>query len=140
MELVRVMFVLFVVAALAGFMIVLRWEHRHFAARGLVASWRQVRLGSVLVLPLTMATVVIPARSVSGMEGLAVFYMLLLSVAPVVWFGLHWAFGRLARPPLAFADSVLIAASPLVYAATVAALAPHLQSLAWSLRRWLGTP
>jgi hypothetical protein len=67
------------------------------------------------------------------MEGLAVFYLLLLTAAPLVWFGVHWAVGRLARPQLSFADSARIAGLPLLYAAALAAIAPLLQSLAWSL-------
>lgn len=134
----QIMLVVFVAAALAGFVFVLRWERRHFASRGLALSWWQVRLGSVLIAPVTMAMVLIPAHSVSGMESLAVFYVLLLSVAPAAWFGLHWALGRLVKPPLAFADSALIAASPILYAAVVAMLAPHLQALAWSLLASLG--
>ena len=72
------------------------------------------------------------------MEALAIFYLLLLVAAPILWFGVHWAVGRLTRPPLAFADSARIAASPLVYALVLAAIAPTLQSIAWSLLRSLG--
>jgi hypothetical protein len=89
---------------------------------------------------LVAAVVVIPARATSGMEVLAVFYLLLLIVAPVLWFGAHWAVGRLARPQLAFADSarIRIAGVPLAYALALAAIAPTLQSVAWALLRSLG--
>jgi hypothetical protein len=72
------------------------------------------------------------------MEGLAVFYLLLVVAAPIFWFGAHWAVGRLARPQLTFADSARIAGLPLAYAMALAAIAPLLQSLAWSLLRSSG--
>jgi hypothetical protein len=87
---------------------------------------------------LAAVLVVIPARSTSGMEGLAVFYLLLLTAAPVFWFGAHWVVARLARPQLSFSDSARIAGLPLAYALALALVAPVLQSFAWSLLRSLG--
>ncbi len=129
---------LFAVAALAGFVYVVRWERRQFLARGLAGAWLMVRLSSIPTALLVAVLVAVPARSTSGMEGLAVFYLLLLTAAPLFWFGAHWAVGRLARPQLSAADSARIAALPLVYALALAAVAPTLQSLAWSLLRSLG--
>lgn len=134
----HVMLMLFAAAALIGFVCVVRWECRQFVARDLARSWLMVRLSSIPTALLVAALVVIPARATSGMEALAVFYLLLLIAAPVVWFGAHWAVGRLARPQLAFADSARIAGLPLVYALALAAIAPTLQSLTWSLLRSLG--
>jgi hypothetical protein len=131
----HVMLMLFAAAALLGFALAVRWERRKFLARGLTSSWFKVRLASLPAALLVAALVVVPARSTSGMEGLAVFYLLLLTAAPLVWFGVHWAVGRLARPQLSFADSARIAGLPLLYAAALAAIAPLLQSLAWSLLR-----
>jgi hypothetical protein len=131
----HVMLMLFAAAALLGFALAVRWERRKFLARGLASSWFKVRLASLPAALLVAALVVVPARSTSGMEGLAVFYLLLLTAAPLVWFGVHWAVGRLARPQLSFADSARIAGLPLLYAAALAAIAPLLQSLAWSLLR-----
>ena len=134
----HIMLMLFAVAALAGFVYVVRWERRQFLARGLAGAWLKVRLSSIPIALLVAVLVAVPARSTSGMEGLAVFYLLLLTAAPLFWFGAHWAVGRLARPQLSAADSARIAALPLVYALALAAVAPTLQSLAWSLLRSLG--
>lgn len=134
----HMMLVPFAVAALLGFVYVVRWERSRFLARGLASTWLKVRLASIPLALLTAVMVVVPARSTSGMEGLAVFYLLLLAAAPPFWFGAHWAVGRLARPQLSFADSARIAGLPLVYALAVAMIAPTVQSLAWSLARSLG--
>ncbi|WP_029913256.1 hypothetical protein [Pelobacter seleniigenes] len=132
------MLILFAMVALLGFVYVIRWERQKFFSRGLASSWLKVRLSSIPAALIAAGIVVIPAGSTSGMEGLAVFYILLFSVAPLIWFGAHWAVGRLVRPQLSFADSVLIAGLPLIYVLALAAVAPTLQSLAWSLLRALG--
>ena len=134
----HMMLILFAMVGLTGFAYAVRWERTQFLARGLVGSWLLVRLSSIPIALLAALLVVIPARSTSGMEGLAVFYLLLLTAAPIFWFGAHWAVGKLARSPLSFADSARIASLPLVYCLAVAAVAPVLQSLAWSLLRSLG--
>lgn len=133
----HMMLMLFAVGTLIGFGFVLRWERNQFFARGLVGSWLIVRLSTVPTALVVVALVMIPARSTSGMEGLAVFYLLLLTAAPLLWFGTHWAVGRLVRPQLSFRDSARIAGSPLLYAVAVAMVAPMLQSLAWSVLRSL---
>ena len=112
----HMMLMLFAAAALIGFVYVIRWQRRQYVARDLASSWLKVRLSSIPAALLVAAVVVIPARATSGMEALAVFYLLLLIVAPVLWFGAHWAVGRLARPQLALADSARIAGVPLAYA------------------------
>ncbi len=134
----HVMLTLFLAAALVGFVYVIRWERRRYVARGLAGSWLKVRLSSIPAALLVAAAVVVPARATSGMEGLATFYLLLLVVAPVLWFFAHWMVGRLARPRLALADSAQIAGLPLAYALVIAAIAPSLQSAAWALLRSLG--
>lgn len=134
----HLMLMLFAAAALIGFVYVVRWERRQFVARGLASSWLKVRLASIPAALLAAVLVVVPARSTSGMEGLAVFYLLLLTAAPVFWFGAHWVVARLARPQLSFADSARIAGLPLAYALALALVAPTLQSFAWSLLRSLG--
>lgn len=126
------------VLALIGFVYLVRWERRWFVARNLGTAWLKVRLVSIPAALGSAALVGIPARGVSGMEGLAVFYLLLLTVAPVFWFGVHWAAGRLVRPQLSFADSARIAGLPLAYLLALAAVAPTLQTLAWSLLRSSG--
>ena len=134
----QLMLLLFAVAALIGFLYLVRRERRQFLARGLASSWLKVRLSSIPIAFFTAVIVVVAARSTSGMEGLAIFYLLLLTIAPLLWFGAHWAVGKLVRPPLSFADSARIAGSPLVYALALAVIAPALQSLAWSLLSSLG--
>ena len=67
--------------------LLLRWERRRFQALGKGAAWLPMRVASVPIAALTAALVVLPARAVPGMEALAVFYGLLLVVAPLLWFG-----------------------------------------------------
>lgn len=134
----QMMLVLFAVAALIGLVFVLRWERQQFLKRGLRGSWLIVRLCTIPTALATAALVVIPARSTAGMEGLAVIYLLLFTAAPLFWFGAHWVAGKLARPPLSFADSARIAVSPLAYAFVVAMAAPTLQSVAWTVLRSFG--
>lgn len=134
----HVMLIGFAAAALAGFVLLIRWERRQYVARDLGGSWLKVRLSSIPAALLAVALALMPARATSGMEGLAVFYLLLLFAAPVLWFGVHWAVARLARPPLAFADSARMAALPLAYVLVLAAIAPLLQSIAWALLRSAG--
>jgi|JI10StandDraft_1071094.scaffolds.fasta_scaffold284384_2 hypothetical protein len=138
MHLFHKMLLLFAAAALVGFIFVVRWERRQFLARGLGSSWLKVRLSSIPTAALAAGLVTIPSRVTSGMEGLAVFYLLILTAAPIFWFGAHWAVGRLAKPSLDLADSARIAALPLAYAMAIAAIAPILQSIAWSLLRSSG--
>ena len=134
----HIMLMLFAAAALVGFVYVIRWERRQYVARDLASSWLKVRLSSIPAALLVAAVVVIPARATSGMESLAVFYLLLIILAPALWFGAHWAVGRLTKPQLAFADSARIAGLPLAYALALAAIAPILQSIAWALLRSFG--
>ena len=136
----HLMLLLFVAAALLGFVFVVRWERRQYLARGLSSAWLIVRLSSIPTALLAAALVAIPAQSTPGMEGLTVFYLLLLTAAPVFWFGAHWVVGRLTKPKLTFTDSARIAGLPLLYALTVAAVASSLQTPAWMLLRSLGVP
>lgn len=128
----------FACVALALFALMLRWERRQFVARGKGRSWRLVRVASIPIAALAAAVVLAPLQAVSGMEGLAVFYGLLLIVAPVVWFGAHWLVGRFASPPLSFGESAMIAGSPIAFALAATYVAHALQSPAWALIRSLG--
>ena len=134
----HIMLIIFAAAALIGFVFVVRWERKQFMLRGLGSTWLKVRLSTIPTALLSAALVVIPARSTSGMEGLAVLYILLMTAAPVFWFGSHWAAGRLVKPPLSFGDSARIAGSPLIYALVVALAAHQLQSFAWYWLRSMG--
>ena len=72
------------------------------------------------------------------MESLAVFYGLLLTVVPIVWFGAHWLVGKAVSPPLSAGESIAIASSPIVFGLATAYLAHTLQRPAWLLLKHLG--
>jgi hypothetical protein len=129
---------LYVCVVLVGFFFYLRVERRGYAARGRAGAWLAVRLSSLPIAAMTVALVVLPSSAVSGMEALAVFYLLALVVAPVFWFGAHWLAGRLVSPPLHLGESSQIALSPLIFIAGAAMLAQALQPVLWQLLRALG--
>lgn len=129
----HLLLVLFGIASLAAFAFMLRWERRQFVQRGKGNAWLSVRIATVPIALMTAAIILIPTLSGSGMEALAVFYLLLLVIAPVLWFGAHWIVGRCVTPALAFAESAQIAGSPLVFGIVVAIVAHQLQPLAWQL-------
>lgn len=105
-------------AILAAMGLVLARERRHFKQQGLAGSWLVLRLlGLVLLLPLTIAAVLVPALSISGMEALAFFYGALFTLAPLVWFGGHILFGRLLRPAPSSGQSLFLAANGLLIVA-----------------------
>lgn len=89
-------------------------ELRMFRARGKGGGALFVRLCSLPILALTVAAVLFAARAVSGMEGLAVFYVALFTLAPLLWFGLHGLAGWLASPRLGRGESAWLAASGLL--------------------------
>lgn len=90
-------------------------EHQYFRSREKAGSWSVLRaLSLLLLLPLTIASVLLPARSISGMEALAFFYGALFTVAPLIWVGGHALIGRLLRPRLSSAECFALAASGLV--------------------------
>jgi hypothetical protein len=80
---------------LALVVLVLWLEWRHFRRQHKASSWLALRLVSVLAAPLAVLAVMVPTRAVSGMEGLAMFYGTLFTVAPLIWFGAHAGVGRL---------------------------------------------
>ncbi len=131
-----ILLVLFALLGLGLLALLLRWERRHFSRQGKASAWLRLRLATIPIALLTAALVMLPARSVSGMEGLAVFYLLLLLAAPLFWFFCHWLVGRLMK--LRFSDAFLIALTPLVLLLTLTGLAHTLQPLAWSLLHTLG--
>ncbi|MBX3629699.1 MAG: hypothetical protein KF908_07220 [Nitrosomonas sp.] len=87
---------------------------------------------------ITAAAVIMLTHGISGMEGLAVFYLVILLVAPLFWFGCHWMMGKLVKPSLTFSESMLIAGSPIALGLSLVLLAHQLQSIAWSTLRFLG--
>ena len=134
----HVLLTLFAVASLVAFGFLFRWERRSYVAKGKGNSWLWVRLSSVPIAVIVGAAVVLPAFHVVGLEALAVFYLLLLTVAPLFWVGAHWLVGRMVTPRLDFSESLLIALSPIVAMLALSSLAHMLQGPAWALLRTMG--
>jgi hypothetical protein len=132
------MLALFAVASVIAFVFLLRWERRRFIAMDKGKAWLLVRLVTTPIAVVTAALCIIPARGTSGMEGLAVFYILLMLAGPILWFGVHWMAGRCVRPQLSFVESAQIAGSPIALGLALAYLAHALQSMAWSFLRAIG--
>ncbi len=129
---------LFAVLSIGALAFLLRWERRHFLRLGKGHAWLAVRLATIPIALATAALILIPARATPGMEGLAVLYILLFTLAPVFWFGAHWIAGKFVRPPLSFAESAQVAASPVVLGVVLSALAHALQPIAGSMLRAMG--
>lgn len=83
------------VAVLMLVALVLWLEFRYFRRRQQAGAWLALRLVSLLAAPLALFAVLGPTFAVSGMEGLAVFYATLFTLAPLIWFGAHIGAGRL---------------------------------------------
>lgn len=98
----------------ASMVLVLWLEHGLMRRQGKAGSWLVLRVVSLVAGPLAALAVVVPARSVSGMEGLAVFYALLLTVAPLIWLGTHLGLGRLLTPALTTGEGVALSLSGLL--------------------------
>lgn len=101
-------------AVLAAMGLLLFWELRYFRQRGKGSAWWSLRSISLLLLPLTVGAVIVPARAISGPEALAYFYLALFTLAPALWFGGHVLAGRLVRPAFSKGESVFLAASALL--------------------------
>jgi hypothetical protein len=134
----HILLALFAVFSLAALVFLLRWERRYFLRLGKGEAWFPVRLATIPIALATAMLIIIPVRSTSGMEGLSVFYILLLIIAPVFWVAMHWLVGKFVRPPLRFGESVQIAVSPVALVIVLSAVAHLLQPLAWTLLRSIG--
>jgi hypothetical protein len=128
----------FSLIALVTFAYLMRYERANFIIKGKGNSWLRVRISSVPIAFVVFALVIIPTGSISGMEGLVVFYVLMFSVIPIIWFAGHWLIGKSANPPLSFAESATIAGSPLVFLLVTAYVAHVLQTPAWLFLKALG--
>lgn len=104
-----ILWALVLLLLLATVLLGLRVEYRHYRQLGKGRSWWQLRLAFPVLLALTAAAVLIPARSVSGMEGLAAFYLALVVIGPSVWFASHAIVGRLLKPRLSWREGLAMA-------------------------------
>lgn len=95
----------FALAALVAYAFLVRRERSRYGRMGKTRGWRRVRIASIPIAMVAAAIVWIPAGATSGMAGLAVFYGLLLTVAPAFRFAAHWLVGWSVSPPLSFAES-----------------------------------
>lgn len=82
------------VLALVAIGFILYAERRGFAIRGKAGPWLALRIASIPIVALTAAAVWLSARAVGGPEALAAFYLLLFTLAPALYFCLHWLVGR----------------------------------------------
>jgi hypothetical protein len=133
-----VLLALFALLCLLVLVLFVRWERRKFAQLGKAQAWLPVRIATLPILAVTAALVFIPTSRISGMEALAAFYLMLLTVAPLFWFVAHCMVGKFTRPPLTFRESSQIAASPLLLLIALGLLAQFLQSFSWALLRTMG--
>ncbi|MBN8759617.1 MAG: hypothetical protein BGO61_04535 [Thiobacillus sp. 65-69] len=101
------------IVMLAGIALLLRTEKRQYERRGKGRSWLWMRILALPMLAISAAATMLPARAVSGMEALGLFYFGLLVVAPLAWFGLHLLAGRLQSPRLTRGESLGLAVSGL---------------------------
>lgn len=133
-----VLLVIFTLLALVALAFMIRWERNQFIQKGKGRGWSRVRISSIPIAMISAVIAVVPSQAVSGMEGLAVFYGLLLIVVPIFWFVAHWLVGKSTSPTLSFGESAAIAGSPIVFLLIVAYAAHALQTPAWLLLKKLG--
>lgn len=109
--------ILFIWALLAlccviGIALAVRAEGRHFRQRQHYQEWFWLRLATLLIVVLSLIPVLLVSRSISGMEALAGFYLMLLLIVPPLYFGLHLLLGSLLG--LRSGQSMQIAGSGLL--------------------------
>jgi hypothetical protein len=112
---------------LSGMVWLMRREKRRFDLLGKGRGWVCMRLLALPMLLVSAALVVLPARSISGMEALAYFYFALFTVGPLTWFGLHWLAGTMQSPRLSRTESFALAFSGLLVLIVPPMLAGMLQ-------------
>jgi len=134
----HVLLMLFSILVVIAFVFLLRWEWLYFIKLEKAKSWLIVRIASIPILFITALIILVPVKSISGMEGLAVLYILLFTLAPAFWFFTHWLVGKFVNPPLKAGESALIAVSPIAFGIFMVLIAHQLQSVAWSLLRSVG--
>jgi hypothetical protein len=112
---------------LASVFWLLRAEKHRFDQLGKGRGWIRVRLLALPMLLISAALVVLPARSIPGMEALAYFYFALFTLVPLTWFGLHWLAGAMQTPRFSCGESFTLAFTGLLVLLVPLLLAGMLQ-------------
>lgn len=100
---------LFAALVVCGWVVGLWVEYRHYQRQGKARSWKIMRLALLPFLAVVVAAVILPARWTHGPEALGVFYVGLLIVAPLLWWGLHHVLGQWISPALSRGESAGLA-------------------------------
>lgn len=126
--------------ALVVIAVLIRAEGRHFRRLGLGSAWLKLRVATLPILAIALVAVIVAysATGIGGPEALAVAYLVLLTVGPLVHFGLHMLLGRrlgLTRGQAAwigFSGLLMIGSIPAVAGAVM----PYLHV---AVRTWHGS-
>ncbi len=102
-------------------------EGRQFRRQGLGTPWLKLRIATLPILAVTVAAIagIIRASGISGMEALAAAYLTLFTAGPLLYFGLHWLWGRMVG--LRAGASLHIAFSGLLMLLSIPAIGHLLQ-------------
>lgn len=109
--------------------IILRAERRGYVRIGRQGGWLAVRLFTLPIAVLAAAVTIFAARQVNGMEALAVFYGMLFTATPLLFFGLHVLVARLSG--LTSGQGMGLAAVGLGILLLPAFIAVPLQQIGW---------
>jgi hypothetical protein len=123
--------------ALVAMALIVAYEGRHFRKLGLGSPWLKLRVATLPIMALTIAAMygTFVATGVRGMEGLAVAYLVLLTVGPLVYFGLHWLVGRMAGLSrgvsawIAFSGLLIAGMPPAIGGMLMQTLGAHLHAM-----------
>lgn len=127
---------IFVILDIIAFSFLMARERQHVRNLGKEKSWKRLRLLGIPVALICTLIVMIPATRTSGMEGLAVLYILSLTAAPLLWFFSHWLIGRKLSVKMTSSESMYIAASPILFIIIATLLAHRLQPIGISILKW----
>ena len=111
------------VAALVVIALGIRAEGRWFAARSKRGPWLTLRICTIPIAIATVGLVLMVTRAVRGPEALLAFFAMLLTGAPLFYFGMHWIVARWLKPRLETGEVAWIGFSGLMVAVGPAALA-----------------
>jgi hypothetical protein len=92
----------------------LRYEWGQYVPTRRVRPWIVLHLFSPVFAWLAYYAAYLPAAGVTGMEALGVFFMLIVTVTPLVYFTCHIILGRLVLlPELSVRESMILAATSI---------------------------